>query len=148
MQVMFKMIDDHAAIRMLLKDLVERKKDLRYDIILGQIEETILMQWLTVVQKNKWWFRPAKCVVKFHLNDEHGMARQDSVFTLSTKIDGTVNTDLEDYAKRVRDALKAMSLELREKHDLDHVVFDTLDARESIYIVVDVEETCTTQTDA
>lgn len=148
MQVMFNMIDDHSAIRMLLKDLVEHKKDLRHDIILGQIEDTILMQWLTVVQKNKWWFRPAKCVVKFHLNDEHGMALPDSTFTLSTKIDGTVNKDLEDYAKRVRDALKAMSLELREKHDLDRVVFDTLDVRESIYIVVDVEEPCTTQTDA
>lgn len=148
MQIMFNMIDDHAAIRMLLKDLVERKKDLRYDIILDQIEETILMQWLTVVQKNKWWFRPAKCVVKFHLNDEHGMALPDSTFTLSTKIGGTANTDLENYAKRVRDALKAISLELRGKHDLDRVVFHTMDVRESIYIVVDVEETCTTQTDA
>lgn len=136
MRVMFEKIDDHQAISLLLKDLVERNKELRYDIILRQIEETILMVWLDVVHRNKWWLCPAKCVVKFHLNDEHGMARPDSTFTLSTtKIDRTVNKDLEDYSKRALDALKVISSELRKKYDLDHVVFDTLDARESIYIV-------------
>jgi hypothetical protein len=136
---MFDKIDDHRAISMLLKDLVSRDKDLRYGLILHQIEETILLKWLEVVQKQNWWFSPVECSVRFHVNDENGTEQPGTSFTLSAKIDGSVNKDLEDYSRRVFDALKVVSLELLEKHDLDRVVFDTLDVRDSIDIDVVVE---------
>lgn len=139
MQVMFEKIDDHRAIGMLLKDLVARDKDLRYGLILHQIEETILLKWLEVVQKQNWWFSPVECSVRFHTNDEQGKEQPGTRFTLSTKIWGSVNKDLEDYTRRVFDALKVVSRELLEKHDLDRVVFDTMDVRDSIDVVAVVE---------
>lgn len=139
MQVMFDKIDDHRAIGLLLKDLVARNKDIRYGLILHQIEETILLKWLEVVQKQNWWFDPVECIVRFHINDEQGKEQPGSRFTLSAKIEGSVSKDIENYSRRVFDALKVVSMELLEKHDLDKVVFDTLDVRDSIDIDVVVK---------
>ena len=124
MQAMLTQIDDHQAIQILLKHLVDTDKDLRYDLILKQIEDTIVMHWLDFVHKRVFWKRPVKCTAKFHLNDEHGFAQPDSSFALSAQLDYIVSDTIDDYVKRIRNALRFMRFELRNKHDLDNVVFD------------------------
>ncbi len=134
MQVMYNQIDDHKALQLLLKDLVDRNKAVRYDLILNQIEDTIVMKWLDYVHKNRCWQRPVKCIVKFHLNDEHGFEQPDSHFVLSTKIEDINNDGLEDYTKRIRNALTYIRFELRNKYDLDKVDFDGCARHEDIDI--------------
>lgn len=134
MQIMFNQIDDHHAVQLLLKDLVERNKDVRYDLILNQIEDTIVLKWLDYVHKNRCWQRPVKCIVKFHLNDGHGFEQPGSQFTLSAQIAETNHDDLEDYTKRVRNALMDMRFVLRNQYDLDKVDFDAVARHEDIDI--------------
>ena len=131
MQVMFNQIDDHQAVQLLLKDLVERNKEVRYKLILDQIEDEILIKWLDYVHKNRCWNRPVKCIVKFR-SDYSVLEQPGSHFVLSAQIEDINNDGFEDYTKRVRNALKDMRYELRNKYNLDHVVFDVVDGHEAI----------------
>lgn len=134
MQVMLNKIDDHQAVQLLLKDLVDRNKSLRYDLIVKQIEDKIVTKWLDFVHAHNCWRRPVKCIAKFHLSNKHGLELPDSHFRLSAQIDDIYNDNIDEYVTRIRSVLTDMRYELRNKHDLDRVVFDVVDGREAIDI--------------
>lgn len=124
MQVEFSQIDDHEAVHILLKHLVDTDKDVRYQILTGQIADTIVMRWVEFVHKRRKWDIPTKCVARFH---EDGTA-----FTASAQVD--YGFDFEDYVKRIKSAVSEMVADVG-MHDLDKVVFDTDNGREAITVV-------------
>lgn len=123
MQVMLTQIDDHEAIHILLKHLVDTDKDVRRQLISNQIADTIAIRWIESMHDRRKWDVPTKCVARFH---EDGTA-----FTASAQVD--YGTGLEDYVKRIKSAVSAMMDEVC-MHDLDKVVFDIDHGREAICI--------------
>ncbi len=124
MQVKFSQIDDHEAVHILLRHLVDTDKDVRYQILSGQISDTIVMRWVEFVHNRRTWDMPTKCIARFH---EDGTA-----FTASAQVD--YGFDFEDYVKRIKSAVSVMMIEVG-MHDLDKVVFDIDNGREAITVV-------------
>lgn len=124
MQVMLTQIDDHEAIHILLKHLVDTDKDVRHQLISNQIADTIVVRWIEFMHNRRKWDIPTKCVARFH---EDGTA-----FTASARVD--YGNGFEDYVKRIKSAVSVMMIEVG-MHDLDKVVFDIDKGREAITVV-------------
>lgn len=128
MKVMLTQIDDHEAIHILLKHLVDTDKDVRHQILSGQIADTIVIRWIEYMHKRRKWDIPTKCIARFHADD--------TAFTASAQVD--YGTGFEDYVKRIKSAVSVMMIEVG-MHDLDKVLFDVDNGREAITVVESCE---------
>lgn len=127
MQVNYNQIENTEGIRLLLKDLFARNKDLRYEYIVNQIIDKILTKWLEYAHDNRLYNKPMKCSVRF-VYAENGIPQPETAFNLMATLEYSHAENVMEYCDALKKALTFMRVELRDKYDLDKLEFDGEDA--------------------
>lgn len=118
MQVNLKEYSDTYLLHLLTNDLLKRDKDVRYELIIDQITEKIMIEWLDYAHSNKAFQKPMKCTVRF--------TEAGDVFTITATLDPDLVETLEEFSNRVKNTLFNMKDELRRKHNLDKVEIESI----------------------
>lgn len=104
---------DTHMLKVLMKDLFERKPEVRYDQLCNQLREQIMITVIEETRKQNLTKKYTRVVV--------GFTEPAGDFKLNFSLEQIFLKDLEEYVKVIRGCTDALLSTLRKEHNLDDV---------------------------
>lgn len=116
MQIDYKsteLTNDTYMLQALMKDLFERKPEVKYDQLCNQLREQIM---LTVIEETR-----KQNLTKKYTRVAVGFTEPAGDFQLNYEMEPIYLKDLDEYVKVIRGCTDALLSTLRKEHNLDDV---------------------------
>ena len=108
-----EMRSETHMLHLLMKDLFERKPEVRYDQLCNQLREQIMITVIEETRKQNLTKKHTRVVVDF--------TEPAGDFKLNYEMEPIYLKDLEEYVKVIRGCTDALLRMLRKEHNLDDV---------------------------
>lgn len=105
--------NDIHMLQVLMKDLFERKPEVRYDQLCNQLREQIMIKVLDECHKQNLFKKNTRVVVDF--------TEPAGGFSLNYSLEPIFVNDLDEYVKAIRGCTEVLLRMLRKEHSLDDV---------------------------
>lgn len=105
--------NDTHMLQVLMKDLFERKPEVRYDQLCNQLHDQIMIKVFDECHKQSFFKKHTRVVVDF--------TEPAGDFSLNYSLEPIFVNDLEEYGKVIRGCTDALLRTLRKEHNLDDV---------------------------
>lgn len=108
-----EMTNDTHMLQLLMKDLFERKPEVRYDQLCNQLREKIMMTVIEETRKQNLAKKNTRVVVNFK--------EPAGDFKLHYSLEPIFLKDLDEYVKVIEGCTEVLLRMLRKEHNLDEV---------------------------
>lgn len=129
MQVNYKELSlrTEKSLTMLLQDVMQRNKDIRYDQLVWQVKDCVMLEWVSKVHENKLWKKPTQVIVTFYESATGEPVDEGNEFKFEAAINPSPDDDIEKVTMLMRQSLNMLDNDLRNNHDLDKIEIKTID---------------------